>query len=384
MENDPIAYIGHGAMFSQDGKEIIPTPEFIRDTQNQYIDTLTRVINENQRSEFQSLRALLQSQSKTPTESLLANSVLIDWLIDVANVSYGNALKGKNNLIKQYLTSEIPLINQPLAFNPGDSFKIGESLQATLRNKGLSAYIDSAASISGGTAYAETCSKSNVPIPPNWGDSKWIDKGELKTLFISKTLKYVKVYAYDSTNPEGVCLALPRGNTINSDITLLGIICLGRNSSKACFWDNQINGKSTPIKRGQPAELLEHFSGGPDLDGEAGGFCSDCHSGENPFIIHPNSALGAKNLKGLKLKSAKWYEPIVAATWPQNPGPTTIPNPDIDGESCTGCHKLPDMSRLSFYCSDVFDNAVVQTMPPGSPGDPAYKAHVNALRSSCK
>jgi hypothetical protein len=209
--------------------------------------------------------------------------------------------------------------------------------------------------------------------------------------FISADLPYVEVFSYDSTNPDGVCLALPRATSASADIELLGIICMGKATGKACFWDNQIAQQQTPIKRGQPAELLKSFSGGPELDGGTGGICTSCHAGENPFVIHPRTALGMPALKGLRLKPDNFYQPLVSSAWPQSPGPSNILDGIDSVGSCSDCHnrvgsggRFPKLSKeLPGYCGTILPNAVKRTMPPGSPNDPDYFLHVKVLMEAC-
>ena len=59
------------------------------------------------------------------------------------------------------------------------------------------------------------------------------------------------------------------------NIGLLGIICLGTQTSKACFWDNQQNDVGFPINVGQ-AVPLSGFAGGAELDRGTGGTCTAC------------------------------------------------------------------------------------------------------------
>jgi len=145
-----------------------------------------------------------------------------------------------------------------------------------------------------GTAYIDECRAIGVPIPPKWpglaGSSEWTSKGRLDFTFISKDL-IAEVFTYQSSSPRGVCFALPRYSATEKEIQLLGIICQGNDTSKACFWDNQENKVNTGIPKNEARELTR-FAGGADLVGSpTGGICSDCHAGENAFNIHPGTPL---------------------------------------------------------------------------------------------
>ena len=138
-----------------------------------------------------------------------------------------------------------------------------------------------------------------------------------------------EVFVYQSTAPQGVCFALPRyGAAPGGKIELLGIICMGTGidigggkfASNACFWDNQKDDKVVLFPRTGEFPINTNFAAGEELDGGSGGTCTACHAGENAFIIHPEDP-AFQGIANLEPKA--WYKPIVAASWPQNPGPNT-------------------------------------------------------------
>jgi uncharacterized repeat protein (TIGR01451 family) len=260
----------------------------------------------------------------------------------------------------------------------------------------------SSSTVLGGAAYINQCSAAGVPIPPDWGTNQWVSRGTLTDAqeFISTSLE-AEVFTYKSEAPEGACIALPRA--AGNSIRLLGIICLGKTSSNACFWDNQQDANGDGIFESQffpqKGEVvpLSRFAGGADLaTANAGGVCTDCHAGENPFVRHPGTALGPPALNDLTLFADNWYKPLVASSWPQNPGPTTILDSIASEGKCTSCHTLgtgsgttrggrfPEVSTaLPSYCSTILANAIQRTMPPGSPNNPSYKPHADALLAAC-
>jgi hypothetical protein len=205
-----------------------------------------------------------------------------------------------------------------------------------------------------------------------------------------------EVYFYESQTPRGVCIALPRSDG-NDVIPLLGIICQGNDSSKACFWDNDHRPGSKAIRKGETVPLRD-FLGGADLNlpgqVDVGGRCTSCHAGENAFVIHPNRALDLGRI-GVNTKAKNFIDPLVHPAWPQNPGPTNLydgiklgPNEGscLDCHGATGPgHRFPAVStELADYCTDVLDKAIAMTMPPGNPGDRRYAKHIDALREACK
>ena len=217
-------------------------------------------------------------------------------------------------------------------------------------------------------------------------------------------------------------MALPRYNQ-NPDIvgtastSAVGIICLGRESGKACFYD----AGNVPAN---DTLALSNFLNGSNV---SNGVCTDCHAGENPFIAHTDGPLDL----GARTRSPIWYEPIIRADYIQNPGPSTLleqVNLPEGQSSCLGCHnqeyagRFPDILALnqyavenfpdypdgiSDYCSRILPKAtggffdtftgeqVAPTMAriadPSDPNDirqgtqdPAYSAHHSAIATLCQ
>ena len=234
-----------------------------------------------------------------------------------------------------------------------------------------------------GREYIEECRKAGVPIPPDWGSTDWTHEGDLTTNFLGFG-NPAEVWRADSDSPKGLCVALPRVS--GSNISALGIICLGTESSRSCFFD----ASDVPVGADMP---ITDFLAGDDL---FNGVCTDCHAGENPFVVHPGSPLDMWPDN----QSVAWQLPLIKPSWPQNPGPfgllAAVPinklPPDNDG-SCLSCHaqgqfgRFPDILALnswkggkSDYCRVVLKQAIGNTMPgPGS----AHDKHVQAMLAFC-
>jgi hypothetical protein len=248
-----------------------------------------------------------------------------------------------------------------------------------------------------GQEYIDECTAAGVPAPPpfNYDDAlnnrngtQWVYAGPLDDPFISTGLD-ADVFYHET--PDGVCIALPRSDTSGAQtIRLLGVICQGTTTSKACFYD-QAN-----IARTQTVPATGFISGADLLD-KPGGVCTDCHSGQNIFLLHPLSNLG---LNIPRRMPSGWVDPIVVddPDWPQNDGPTDM----FDGaaaESCLACHLAPDLappnwyggrfpevsSATATYCSVILQRAFGRTMPPGEVGplDPATHPPYEALLDAC-
>lgn len=386
---EPIAYIGHGAMFDQNGREMAPSIKFIRETQAWYRSELLGKLSQKQRAEFDKFEQGLTRDLTLDAQSrLVLNTSVLDWLINATKVENADLIRGKNNLIKALLKtklSENSDIKRPWSTEP---FNINQGLLNRLKDAESNS--PSAGSVqlltnTSGAAYRAECLANGVPIPPDIGNPAWVSRGEIPQaeLFISAGLK-AEVLTYQSTSPPGMCVALPRFDGSNT-VQLDGVICLGKTNSNACFWDNEKNGTQFMFQRGT-SKPFSDFGGGTELRASVGGTCTDCHAGENPYIIHDN-LLGSLESLGLPIFANSWHKPIVGTAtppWPENPGPMNAP------ASCVGCHiqgiagRFPHLSTaLPGYCQSVLALSIARTMPPGSPGSLAGTPEMMALQNWC-
>lgn len=398
---EPIAFIGHGSMFDSDGNEIGITEAFIEQSQEYYLGELYQAADDDKKALFDRQKAkLLQGSQWDKQSQMIANAALIDWLIREVNPENAHILQGKNNLLQHYLRKQLT------GPDTGKVFIVPDRLQGLIEQSASKSSIEPEArgfsTMLSGQDYIDECAASGVPIPPGWGDSRWQSRGSLTDAqeFIGNPPMReteARVFTYETQAPEGACIALPRvnNNGQGNTIELLGIICMGKATSKACFWDNQQNDLSFDIPLGTSVPL-SNFAGGADLLGGQGGVCTNCHAGENAFVIHPGTPLD------LSIMPDDWYDPLVHPSWPQNAGPTNILGSSTGPGQCTSCHsktggagrfpkistKLnapprPNVPPVNQYCAAILNNAVTRTMPTGNPGDPAYSAHVTSLQSLC-
>lgn len=380
---DPVSTTGHGAIFDASGNEIDPSPEFVIEAQRFYLKQLYQRASKRQRDEFRALQQRMQeAKPQSMAEQMLLNAAFVAWLNNITQTENAQHLASKNAAL---LNRFVHTVDGELAAKDARTGVIRKELLELLRRQEMLRFL--MATLAGGQDYIAECRKAGVPIPPDWGNPAWQSRGLLTTKFISASID-AEVFAFESDSPRGVCFALPRsqGNTIS----LLGIICLGTDTSKSCFWDNQRNKVQFSIQKGT-AVPLSGFAGGADLAGGTGGVCTDCHAGENPFIVHPGRPMDL----GARLLPNGWQSPLVHPNWPQNQGPTTVlqgialaPN---EG-SCLSCHdrppgiRFPEVStELPGYCSVILPKAISTTMPPTSPGNNAsYAKHKDALLAACK
>jgi len=378
-ETDPVVTVGHGVLFGPDGKPIDPSPEFVLDAQRFYLKRLYTQGGERQRATFTSERQRLQRMKpEGRAEQLLVNASLLASLIESVKPQDAPFLASKN----------VALLTRFVQIEGTDPPK--DAGAGPIRKRFLDQLADAgglkflSATQAGGPEYVEECRRAGVPIPPDWGSPEWKSKGFLTTDFLASPQS--EIFAVESESPRGVCMALPRssGNTIS----LLGMICLGTETSKSCFWDNQRNKQQFNIQKGT-AVPLSAFAGGADLNGGTGGVCTDCHAGENPYIVHPGQPMDLGN----KIVPKAWQDPLVHPSWPQNPGPTTALNGIVLTAPaelpCTSCHAsgrhFPEVStQTPGYCGLILPSAFKLTMPPGDVGDTKFIKHFDALQAACK
>lgn len=381
---DPISTVGHGAIIGPDGKPIAFTREFGLEAQRHYLTKLTLLAEEPRRATYRATqRRLLDPQDWSPRDRVFITSALIEWLIDEVGPPDASNLSSINALLRQRLLADDDAPVSPAPYQPS------RRALDSLRREGVQRRSPAPAALAtnlSGSAYVNQCLNEGVPIPPNWGSAQWVSQGTLSPDFLATGT--AEVFTYESASPRGICMALPRA--IGNTIVLLGIICQGSDTGRACFWDNQRNDAGFNIQKGTAVPLTD-FAGGAELDQGSGGVCTMCHTGENPFIVHYGSALD----QGTKLNPSKWVQPLVAGSWPQNDGPSYVLNrvvldPMVD-KSCLSCHsgprRFPVLSpRLNQptggFCNVVMDPSIGLTMPPG--GDTTgYEKHIAALRAAC-
>lgn len=404
QSEEPIAYIGHGAFFDARGKEIEVTQAFVAKAQAWYRANLMAGLDERKKRELTELEQRLQKGLRMEGQTrLVVQQRTLEWMF--ANSSRhqdDHRTLGKLRALTYALTRELPVQagqriekRRPFKLDPDIAKRLdAESLRPNRGIKLLSATINT------GQAYINECIAARVPIPPPIGvmdpagTNGWKSQGfiPIPEQFIGQNNgpSPAEVRTYQSTSPRGMCYALPRyTDTTQTTVGLDGVICLSEETSKVCFWDNQMLGDGfefaagDQIPIGVPDLAIDpagrYQAGGFELLGGSGGICTDCHAGENPYITHPKSDLGGgtlwetlQSVQALPTFSPNRYDPLVPAAWPQNQlsqAGTTVP------AVCGSCHvkgfrgRFPHLSNeLPGYCGTVLTQAYLRTMPPPPPG----------------
>lgn len=384
---DPIRAAGHGMIVTSDGRVIEPTPDFVRTTQRYYIDRLYNESSVEVQQEYARERANWEPTVGEAREFARRGGI-IDWFLLQVRPVDAAKLDARNRFLVY-------------AMEPEDAaFVVGTSSRAD---------------------YLQECKAAGVPTPPDWGNDPaalgWTLGGPLDTTdFLNKGP--ATVWYKVSTDPErpGLCMALPRVQTgevqeqtpdgqwvtrRKQQIGLLGVICQGKTSSQACFWDND-GAFELPLT--QVKTIANDFKSAADLAAK-GDVCTSCHRGENIFIIHPGTNLDIDkktHAAGWKFKKSEshvrandWVNPIVVNDWPKNERWSEAEQrallnvPLVDDEmrpetSCLDCHSEGGegggLGRLddSDYCSAVMWSALdpsTATMPPND-----YLLGINAWK----
>ncbi|HTU58235.1 MAG TPA: hypothetical protein VMF89_07370 [Polyangiales bacterium] len=345
--SDPIVGIAHGAIFTSDRGVVSATPEFVREVQLGYLERLRGEASSETLEQFEPIRVQSEPEVGAPRE-FADRAYLINWLIEQVRPSDSSALSARNTYLAQAVepSSDLAFVQQDL-----------DQIRAERLD------------------YQAECLRKGVPTPPDWlpssPENKWVSNGGLNPDFIGKgSIGEVWYYIPDPPEPRGLCIALPRANATTGEIELLGVICQGNDTSKACFWDNDGN-----FQPGQDATITDNFEAakelvnGPDR-------CTDCHRGENVFIVHPNSPLdidirvfgaGWEFDRDTSLLQAKGLvEPIVYGDW-ENRLAGSFPDVAATETSCVSCHKDGGVGgRLGALDNPLYCSILWYALRPGS------------------
>ena len=389
LTDDPILAIGHGAIVGADGKEVELNAKFIDMVQEHYIKKLLQE-NEGRNRRLQiavdSIDDSRRAIADEVNDQTLANALFLDWLIEKMQSDNTAQMTIANNALRWHYVGQIqkhPVLPKENVWAKGLPLDVAKRLERRLGTKIL------ALTNAAGEAYCRECEEAGVPIPEYMFGDEWRYVGEVEDEFLSANWK-AELWIHESQSPPGVCLALPRFPPGSDKARLFGVICLGTQTSKACFFDNPV-GKF--FQRG--VIDFKEFVGGTDLVANGQGVCSDCHAGENPYVVHPEKPAFASVLG--QLRPMAWHDPLVDSSWPQNPGPTNqldaVPSPG----RCDSCHRVgsagrfPEVSnQLPGYCAVVLGTAAgvsskrTMPMPISSADRNLFLDHIASLMASCE
>lgn len=376
-----VEQVAHGLFFDVDGNEVAPDEAAIRATQ----DGLIAELESGDGARWEKTRALIFDLVQ---DEVVAHGLYLDVLLsDLDAVHEGRVAAVANGLRWHYLL-EIRKEKAPVV---GERWTRGVPEDVTARLEGAGVPVALVVG-SGGEEYSKACEAAGVPVPDVMFGPGWKDRGEVVGEFLETG--QTMLLTWETAEPDGICLALPRySSASDGTANVFGVICLGRQSSAACFWDNPTGNQ---FQRDVQIPFSQ-FVGGVDLVANGQGECTDCHAGENPFVVHPEKKAFADILAETSLMPLSWHEPLVDAIWKQNPGPTTVLDAVSSDGRCDSCHRAGFAGRFpainqSFggYCRTILDNAVRElppggkgTMPPFGADQSEFSAHIDALQDLC-
>jgi hypothetical protein len=156
----------------------------------------------------------------------------------------------------------------------------------------------------GDTDYMAFCRKQRVPVPPDFALSgtQWALQGPLQTNLLGPG-QAAHVWTYRDPVRRGACIALPRGGS-GERAGLSGIICQSATTGRACFWDSRERDDANPLRQmptidwTQQTLRIAKLKDGSNLTEPGSGICTDCHRGNNAFLISPDDPIWANVLRG--------------------------------------------------------------------------------------
>ncbi|MBX2839348.1 MAG: hypothetical protein KTR35_21005 [Gammaproteobacteria bacterium] len=404
-----IAYTAHSALFDPHGQRIQPSVNELES----WLDQQFRAASASPNVETQRrIKEMLSSARKLNLADPVVQSIILEALaIEERVPSFVHLAQLNHTIRREWFRNTLDRETFRQGFDAIHGLPVdlrSKLVELNLIGKNQQALGD----IPAGEDYVALCRNEGVPTPPAWeapnGMSRgdWDFEGELNTNLLDFG-DPTEVWSFRSNSPEGVCIALPRFSSTSSDlIDETGIICLGTETGNACFYD-LVNLEADKTYG------IDEFQAGANL--MSGGICSDCHAGENPFIVHPDETLDL----GAEIRSPVWHVPLVKPSWPQNPGPSNILDLiDLPAgqRECKDCHhtnfagRLPDVNALnlatfatslnqsgiSLYCKMVLKRALSGfPNPSGTQGptmgltpmgelDEAFDTHRNAMLALCQ
>lgn len=412
---EPFATTGHGAFFNSSGEQIALTLAHAEYAERWYREAMLKQLDANTQHEYKALeREVFAGLNVQRQDALLLRQAVLEATLAKAKTPVAaDTTLVKLRALQGALRFTLPLEEFDPAQFEWQHHKIADAVRARLERltpKNFEVEVLQA-TLNKGQAYLDECADAGVPIPPpinqmdptgltGWRSEGFIPQGEQFIVGSPAELR-----SYRSMMPRGMCYSLPRYNNAQTSITLDGVICLAEQSARACFWDNQWTppGSTTVTAFNiAPGEIVpigvpdmpggKYQAGGAEIESGPGGVCTDCHAGENPYVVHPESLLRTtvawqdihEPSGDLPAFAVNRYVPLVGPSWPQNEASLTAAALGAATSSCNACHRKGGAGRIAHlsnqlpgYCNTVLRQAGQRTMPFGSPG--SEEANVYAL-----
>jgi hypothetical protein len=219
----------------------------------------------------------------------------------------------------------------------------------------------------GETSYMADCREHEVPVPPDWSlqTTRWKLQGNLKdgTNLLDETQSQGQdafVWTWSDPAIRGACIALPRSG-VSTRALLAGIICQSAYTGYACFWDSRLRNEADPMAESDKIDwtsqtlVISKLKDATNLTETGSGVCTDCHRGNNVFLISPDDPTWAKVLRGplVTAPGSTFTTQVLASSDNRGGHPRFVPLAGNRagwtnefaplGGDCNVCHENPDL-----------------------------------------
>jgi hypothetical protein len=368
---DWIAYAYHGSVVDANFDPVVLDAPTIDAIQQSIYDRLYPTAGKHATDKYGDIAKLFDAPGLNPRERAEARQTALVGLLTVASQAQAETLQWR-----------VQVVGGGIAAYPWQ-YTLSPSVIAWILRHGIPVWTPPP-----GNDYIEACRAQGVPTPPDWpDDALWYPEGELAFNFLGSHRVEVHTYLEPSVpDPRGICYALPRTDA-DGQVRFLGIICQSNETGKACFWDNILRDNSRRLLAADYPLRIGHIGDGFTLTET----CTDCHRGDNVFLLHPGTAL---DVDRRWTRTRTRFSPIARPSF-TNPPPISLASPPSGQRTCNSCHSIPAVSRR--YCASVLAPASRFTMPENwmfdgvgrtsgwDPGTvrPDFDAHIAALRTAC-
>lgn len=158
------------------------------------------------------------------------------------------------------------------------------------------------------TAYMSECRTQGVPIPPNWSvnSTRWTRHGTIRNSNLLDPGVDATVWSYTDPVVRGACIALPRAGspTPGARGGLAGIICQNADTGAACFWDSRWRDAGNPMRQMPAIDwasstlIIGQLKDATNITEQGSGVCTECHRGNNVFLMAPDDPVWATVMRG--------------------------------------------------------------------------------------
>lgn len=132
--DEPIAFVGHGAMFDKAGKEILLTTEFIDEVERFYAEKLIQQANKTQKKEYEKKQRRIFSEQRSDKRiDYYIRFALLHWLMDEVSPSNADRVSAKLNVLRKTIFDQ----NSQLKLGNDQPFLAPDTVRNLLVKEGL-------------------------------------------------------------------------------------------------------------------------------------------------------------------------------------------------------------------------------------------------------